>query len=122
MSKANTSKNRIFYLIFFTMIWGLIMFCLSIFLVRSRQHIMQYGYKISQLEHSCSIYHSRIIELDRKILELSSNSNIVHHITKNCWCKNNEVIHIKKKDIQYFALTKRLKTNQVVAQNSQKQN
>ncbi len=97
---------------------GFVVFSLSILLIRSKQHVMQYGYNIGQLEASCVSYNTKIGELDKKILELSNFSNI--SVGNSSWTKTVNIRHIKKRDVQYFAFNKKLRNNQVVASNLKK--
>ncbi|MDE6432423.1 MAG: hypothetical protein K2L13_03445 [Opitutales bacterium] len=111
------SRNILLTLWLAVVVSTLSVFCLSVALVRSKQHIMQYGYKISQLESSCAAYGVKINELDKEILKL--NLSITTDIRQD-WVKNTTVYHVKKRDIQYFALSKKSGKGRAVAHNLRK--
>lgn len=116
--KQSSSSKFSKYLWLLIVICGLSAFCLSISLIRSKQHIMQHGYTIGQLEGSCIAYDIRISELNKEILK-RSNLSPSSKICSN-WVKSPLVHHIKKRDVQYYAFNKRSKNNQTVAQNTRR--
>ncbi len=118
MNKKKNSKIVV-YLCLVLVILSFVAFSLSISLIRSKQHIMQYGYTIGCLEKSCASYQSKIYELDKKILELTDDACLIDKTQS--WVKDVNVHHVRKCDVQYFAFDKRIKNNQIVVNNSRKQ-
>ncbi len=113
-TRGNSSRKILWCLWLLIIVSSLLAFCLSITLIRSKQHIIQYGYRISQLESSCATYGVKISELDKEILRL--NVAIIPSESSN-WIKNATVHHVKKRDVQYFALSKKLGSGRTVAHN-----
>ncbi|MDR2720819.1 MAG: hypothetical protein LBB15_00830 [Puniceicoccales bacterium] len=118
----NTSKFNSSCPFLCTAILGLVLFCLSLALVRSRQHIMGRGYSIGNLEHICFSYEQKIAELDRAILAMGARSKIIERAEKGVWKPGSVAVHITRNDIQRYVLASGKHTDAVIAKNFSRAN
>jgi len=116
------SSNFVYRFFMCTVASGLFLFCLAVIIISSKQHMIKYGYSIGTLENACSSYESKIVELDRKFLSMSAQSQVMTHATKGVWGMESVVVHVSRRDIQSYALNNRKHTDVVVAKNFSRAN
>jgi fructose-1,6-bisphosphatase len=110
-------KNHAIRLFFSNVALGFVVFGLSIFLVRSRQHTIKYGYLVSDLEQKCFAHNQKISELDGAILSMVSRNKITENIEKNVWKVESKIVRVSKIDVQSYALAKNSRTGIAIAKN-----
>jgi hypothetical protein len=101
---------------------GIVVFYLSISLVKSRQHALQDGYLISDLEQRCYSYNQKISELDKRILSMVSRSKITGTSKRETWKAGAKVVCVSKFDVQSYVLAKNGRANATVAKNFSRTN
>jgi hypothetical protein len=84
--------------------------------------MIKYGYSIGTLENACSSDERKIVELDRKILFMSAQSQVMTHATKGVWGTESVVVHVSRRDVQSYTLNNRKHTDVVGAKNFSKAN